>query len=456
MSGGNPLIGARRTRRDGSASTANGPEPFRFRRVSLDEALSAAGGDRSDAEADAFAAAAFREIAEGGSVALAAAVERFGDAAPDAPRGEDGLAIYGPEDFSRALDTLGRPIRAALEAAAARVEAFARAQLAAFVPGSVAVPGGRAGWDWLAVERAGCYVPGGRHPLPSTVLMTAIPARAAGVREVLVASPRPAPATLAACALAGADALIAAGGAHAIAALTLGCGRFAPRDAVVGPGNRWVAAAKRLAAARVRIDSIAGPSELLVLADDAADPRLAALDLAAQAEHDPDARVWLASASERFIEAVEGELGGLLPFLPPDNAAAARAALSGGFACVADSGDAFVALADALAPEHLAIHARDASALRARIRHAGAVFEGGLAAEALADYGAGPNHCLPTGGAARRSGGLSVADFLRQRSWLRIDGRAEAAGLARDAATLARLEGLEAHALAAEGRLEAG
>ncbi len=456
MSGGNPLGGARRARLDGSPSTADGRAPFRFRRVSLDEALTAAGADRGDAEADAFAAAAYREISEGGSEALAAAVERFGDAAPDAPRGEDGLAVYGPGDFFRALASLEPPVRAALEAAAARVETFARAQLAAFVPGSVAVPGGRSGWDWLAVERAGCYVPGGRHPLPSTVLMTVIPARVAGVREVLVASPRPAPATLAACALAGADALLAAGGAHAIAALTLGCGRIPPCDVVVGPGNRWVAAAKRLAAARVRIDSIAGPSELLVLADDAADPRLAALDLAAQAEHDPDARVWLACASERFVEAVERELDAVLARLAPNNAGAARAALSGGFACVAGSGDALVALADALAPEHLAIHARDTASLRARIRHAGAVFEGGLAAEALADYGAGPNHCLPTGGAARRSGGLSVADFLRQRSWLRLDGRAEAAALARDAATLARLEGLEAHALAAEGRLDAG
>ncbi len=453
MSGGNPLGGAKRARRDGSASAAAGTAPFRFSRVGLEEALSAADGGRSDPEADAFAATAFREIAEGGSAALAAAVARFGDAAPDAPRGEDGLVVYGPGDFSRALASLAPPVRAALEAAAARVEAFARAQHAAFVPGSVAVPGGRAGWDWLAVEKAGCYVPGGRHPLPSTALMTVIPARAAGVREVLVASPRPAPATLAACALAGADALVAAGGAHAIAALALGCGRLAPRDAVAGPGNRWVAAAKRLAAARVRIDSIAGPSELLVLADDAADPRLVALDLAAQAEHDGDARVWLACASERFVEAVERELDDALARLATADATAARAALEGGFACVPGSVDALGALADALAPEHLAIHARDAASLRARIRHAGAVFEGGLAAEALADYGAGPNHCLPTGGAARRSGGLSVADFLRQRSWLRLDHRAGAAGLARDAATLARLEGLEAHALAAEGRL---
>ncbi|MCW5775804.1 MAG: histidinol dehydrogenase [Phycisphaeraceae bacterium] len=218
-----------------------------------------------------------------GEQAVRAHAERLGDLRPGEP------LLIEPAAMRRALDALDRDDRAALERAAERIRAFAEAQRASLHELALAVPGGQAG-HWIApVERAGCYAPGGRFPLPSSVLMTAVTARAAGVREVIVASPRPAPATLAAAAIAGADAVLAVGGAQAIAALAFGCPPLALCDAVVGPGNRWVTAAKQLVAGQVAIDTLAGPSELLIIADDTADPRTVAADLLAQAEHDTDA-----------------------------------------------------------------------------------------------------------------------------------------------------------------------
>lgn len=379
--------------------------------------------------------------------ALRSHAERLGDLKPGDP------LVIEPAAMRRALDALDRDDRAALERAAERIRAFALAQRAALHELALAVPGGQAG-HWVApVERVGCYAPGGRFPLPSSVLMTAVTARAAGVREVVVASPRPAPATLAAAAIAGADALLAVGGAQAVAALAFGCpplAALAPCDAVVGPGNRWVTAAKQLVAGQVAIDTLAGPSELLIIADDTADPRTVAADLLAQAEHDTDACAVLVTTHPPLIDAVERELAPQLASLP--TAATARAALANGCAVVARDLDEAVALADRFAPEHLEIMTRDADALARRCNHYGAVFIGPAAAEVLGDYGAGPNHTLPTGGAARSAAGLSVLHFLRTRTWLRIDAPPLAADLCRDTARLARLEGLEAHARAAELR----
>ncbi|HRQ74198.1 MAG TPA: histidinol dehydrogenase, partial [Phycisphaerales bacterium] len=333
--------------------------------------------------------------------ALRSHAERLGDLKPGDP------LVIDPAAMRRALDVLDRDDRAALERAAERIRAFAHAQRTSLHELALAVPGGQAG-HWIApVERAGCYAPGGRFPLPSSVLMTAVTARAAGVREVIVASPRPAPATLAAAAIAGADALLAVGGAQAIAALAFGCpplAALAPCDAVVGPGNRWVTAAKQLVAGQVAIDTLAGPSELLIIADDSADPRTVAADLLAQAEHDTDACAVLVTTHPPLIDAVERELASQLAALP--TAATARAAIANGFAVIArDLSDA-VAIADRFAPEHLEVMTRDADAIARRCTHFGAVFIGPAAAEVLGDYGAGPNHTLPTGGAARSAAGL--------------------------------------------------
>jgi phosphoribosyl-ATP pyrophosphohydrolase/phosphoribosyl-AMP cyclohydrolase/histidinol dehydrogenase len=290
--------------------------------------------------------------------------------------------------------------------------------------------------------------------LPSSVLMGAVTARVAGVREVLVASPRPAPVTLAAAAIAGADALLAAGGAQAIAALAFGAGEAVPAcDAVVGPGNVWVTAAKQLIAGGVAIDMLAGPSELVVLADDSADPRWIAADLLAQAEHDEHAVPVLVTLSPQLIDDVERELDRQLEGLP--TAATARAALLGqGRAVLASSLDEAIAACDALAPEHLQLMLRDTAAVAPRLSHYGALFIGAASAEVLGDYGAGPNHVLPTGGTARSTGGLSVFTFLRVRTWLELERGPELRALAADAAALARLEGLQAHARAADLRAE--
>jgi phosphoribosyl-ATP pyrophosphohydrolase/phosphoribosyl-AMP cyclohydrolase/histidinol dehydrogenase len=335
-----------------------------------------------------------------------------------------------------------------LERTADRIRQFAEAQRRCLLPLDSAIPDGRAGHTIAAMERAGCYAPGGRFPLPSSALMTAIAAKVAGVKAVMVASPRPTAVTLAAAAVAGADGLLQVGGAQAIAALAYGAGPWPGSDIVVGPGNRWVTAAKQLVAGRVAIDMLAGPSELLVLADGAADPALVAADLLAQAEHDPDAVPMLVSLDPALPERVEAELSRQLTDLP--TAAVARAALQNGFAVVAPDLATAIALADRIAPEHLELLLADADAVAPRLGHYGGLFIGSASAEVFGDYGAGPNHVLPTGGTARSCGGLSVLTFLRVRTWLRLD--AVSPDLRHDSTALARLEGLEAHARAAERR----
>src|SRR6266480_4007771 len=350
-----------------------------------------------------------------------------------------------------ALARLPAGDRARLERVAERIRGFAEAQYRALCPVAVSVPGGVAEHQIAPVERAGCYAPGGRYPLASSVLMTAVTARVAGVRDVWVASPKPHALSLAAAAIAGADGVLAAGGAHAIAALAYGAGPIAPRDIIVGPGNRYVTAAKQLVAGAVAIDMLAGPSELTVFADDAADPGNVAADLLAQAEHDPEAIPVLVTLDPRLPDRVETELTRQIRDQP--SAAIARAALANGGVVVVASLDEGIAACDAIAPEHLQLELRGAAAVAPRLGHYGALFVGAGAAEVLGDYGAGPNHVLPTGGTARSTGGLSVYTFLRVRTWLRIDDRAAARPLLEDAVWFGRAEGLEAHARAAERRL---
>mgnify|MGYP002777208058 CR=1 FL=1 len=443
-----------------------------LRRVRLDEigARRASFDDRETAEK---ARAIMEAVRLGGEAALA------GYAA--ALDGNAGRLWYGPDDFSAALDGMPAAERRALEAAADRIRAFARAQLSSLSALSMPVPGGMAGHDIVPIERVGCYAPGGRFPLPSSVLMTAVPARVAGVADLAVACPRPSAAILAACALAGADRLLAAGGAQAIAAFAYGAGPLSPRDLVVGPGNRYVAAAKLLAQAVIKTDAPAGPSELLILADDSADPTALAWDLLAQAEHDPDALACLATGSERLARDVEDALSralGELKAAAPGNADNAERALAsswlylaraedapaaggrgaGGLGATAAPGElsmverALAEAADRFCPEHLELALAAPDRLRPLLRHAGALFLGADSAEAFGDYGAGPNHALPTAGRSRSSGGLSVFDFVRIRTWLRLDELDGLAPLAADSATLARLEGLEAHARSAEAR----
>ena len=402
--------------------------------------------DAVSAQALAEAAPIVDAVRAGGEATLREYAERFGDVQPG-----EALFHHRPA-LERALTLLPGGDRARLERVADRIRRFAEAQYRALCSVAIPVPGGVAEHRIAPVERAGCYAPGGRYPLPSSVLMTAVTARVAGVRDVWVASPKPQLLTLAAAAVAGADGLVAAGGAHAIAALAYGAGPITPRDVIVGPGNRYVTAAKQLVAGgAVAIDLLAGPSELTVFADDTADPCSVAADLLAQAEHDPDAVPILVTLDPTLPDRAEAELTRQLNTLP--SAAVARAALANGGVIVVASVDEGVAACDAIAPEHLQLDLRDAAAVAPRLAHYGALFVGAGGGEVLGDYGAGPNHVLPTGGTARSTGGLSVYTFLRVRTWLRIDDRAAALSLIQDAIWLGRAEGLEAHARAAERRL---
>jgi phosphoribosyl-ATP pyrophosphohydrolase/phosphoribosyl-AMP cyclohydrolase/histidinol dehydrogenase len=273
--------------------------------------------------------------------------------------------------------------------------------------------------------------------------MTVIPARVAGVDEVWVASPRPTRVTLAAAFLAGADGLLAVGGAQAIAALAFGT-ISPPCDLVVGPGNQWVTAAKKHLYGEVGIDFLAGPSEIVVIADGGAEPSLVAADLLAQAEHDVHALPVLICTDSDTADRIDQELSLQLEDLP--TADVARGALARGYAVIVDDPPAAAGLAQRIAPEHLALHVSEPWSLQESLTCYGSLFLGASSAETFADYGAGPNHVLPTGGGARFQSGLSVFTFLRATTWLELERPGE---LAEDTAALARLEGLEAHARAA-------
>ncbi|MEO1585149.1 MAG: histidinol dehydrogenase [Planctomycetota bacterium] len=400
-----------------------------------------------DPAAAAVAAEIIADVAAQGEASLRARAFSLGDIeSPDA------RITVSRDDCDEALASLDEESSQALRRAAEGIERFATAQRSSVQPCEVPVPGGVARQHIAAIDAAGCYAPGGRYPLPSSVLMTAVTARVAGCRHVVVASPRPSKATLAAASIAGADTVLCVGGAQAIAAMVQGIPGVCPAcQAIAGPGNRYVTAAKQLVSGRVRIDMLAGPSELLVIADESGDPAVIAADLLAQCEHDADARGILVTISDDLAHAVDTELERQLETLP--TADTAREALTNGFACVVESIDEAAAISNEIAPEHLEVHVADTDAAVDLLTDYGALFIGHAAAEVFGDYGAGPNHTLPTGGTARSFGGLSVFDFLRIRTSLQINDRGAARRLAQDAARLARIEGLEAHARSAECRL---
>ncbi|HXW47558.1 MAG TPA: histidinol dehydrogenase [Streptosporangiaceae bacterium] len=320
--------------------------------------------------------------------------------------------------LAQALSALDPDVRAALTEAARRARLVHKAQLPDETWTAVAA-GSTVTERYVPVRRAGVYVPGGLVAYPSSVLMNVIPAQVAGVPEIAVASPPrpehgglPHPAVLAACALLGITEVHAAGGAQAIAMLGYGTQECPPVDVVTGPGNVYVAAAKRLVRDRVAIDAEAGPTEIAIIADDGADASFVAADLVAQAEHDELAACLLISTSAALAERVEIELAKAAE--EARHAQRVAAALSGQSACViVDDADAALAVCDAWAPEHLEIQAADAAILARRVRNAGAIFVGPWAPVSLGDYLAGSNHVLPTGGSARYTGGLSTGTFLR-------------------------------------------
>jgi histidinol dehydrogenase len=420
---------------------------------SLDEAGRAARLTRpalaSDDGRRAAVAAIMADVRARGDAAVRDCTRRFDKA--------DILDLAVPDaELEAAWRGVGADVKAALASAAARIEMFHKAQF----PPQAAVataPGVLCERRWLPLDCVGLYAPGGSAPLVSTVLMLGIPARLAGCRTRVLATPpdrdgKVDARLLAAAKLAGITTVIRAGGAQAIAALAYGTETVPKADKIFGPGNSWVAEAKRQSAedpGGAAIDLPAGPSEVFVIADDSADPAFVASDLLAQAEHGPDSQVILASPSRACLDAVKAELERRLRTLP--RAEIARAALSHSLLALTRGLDEALAMSERYAPEHLILQTREDEALAGRVRRAGAVFIGPWAPEAVGDYASGPNHVLPTGGAARAIGGLGLESFLRPVTFQRLT-RAGLKALASDVTTLAAVEGLDGHARSVTAR----
>ncbi|HZO59259.1 MAG TPA: histidinol dehydrogenase [Solirubrobacterales bacterium] len=416
---------------------------------------------REPGDVDAVAEA-MRGLVEPADAVTAAVAEILGEVRHHGDRAVHELTLrwdseQAPESFRVPVEQIAtspqeidRDVRAGLDAAIANVERLARAELADDLV--VDMPQGHSVTiTELPVRRAGVYVPGGRAAYPSSVVMCCVPARVAGVEQVAVATPpgpdgRANPVILAACALCGVQEVHLMGGAQAIAALAYGTATVAPVDVIVGPGNAYVQEAKRQVSGQVGIDGIAGPSELLVIADAAADPRIVALDVAAQAEHGPDTLVAVASPSAELLGAVEREAAAIAAERPSVQEAPLALVRT-------EDLDAAVDVANAFAPEHLELACEDADLLAGRVRASGCVFVGRAGGAAFGDYAAGSNHVLPTGGAARFSGPLGAGDFRRRQALVRLPAEA-AQTLAPLVAGVARAEGFPVHAESAEARAD--
>ena len=392
--------------------------------------------------------AILNDVQARGDEAVRELTSRFDDAEPPTIQ-------VDPVEVAAALDRIDPVVRTALEVAAeairrhhvGQVRSEHRTEDAGLVVRSVSRP----------VERAGCYVPGGRAAYPSTVLMTAVPARAAGVDEVVVCVPpdpdgRVAEVTLAAAAVAGVDAVYAVGGAQAVAAMAFGTESIPRVDVIVGPGNVYVALAKREVAGLVGVPSaFAGPSEVVVVADATVPAGFVAIDIVVQAEHGPDGLAWLITWDEAVADAVDVEVSRIVEVSPRCDDVTATLT-SAGWVVLVDGPDEALAVSDAIAPEHLQLMVDDAESLADRVRHAGAVFCGPWSPASLGDYVAGPSHVLPTAGTARFSGALRVADFTKEVHVVSAD-REALERLAPHVAALAGAEGLDAHAASVRTRV---
>jgi len=427
---------------------------LRFDDPGFEAAFSALLADKRETaqEVDDQVAAILAEVEARGDAALIDFTARFDRLTLTPATLRIPVEAVAPERLSCPPDLIE-----ALRLAAARIEAFHRRQVPEDFSFTDAA-GVRLGLRWGAVDSAGLYVPGGTASYPSSVLMNAIPAKVAGVRRLVMVVPTPDgvvnEAVLAAAHIAGIDEIYRVGGAQAVGALAYGTETIRPVDKIVGPGNAWVAAAKRRVFGRVGIDMIAGPSEILVVADRFNDPAWIAADLLSQAEHDTAAQSLLITDDAGFAEAVARAVEGHLATLP--RAAIARESWDahGAVIVVPDLAHA-PALVDRIAPEHLELAVEDPDALAARVRHAGAIFLGRYTPEAIGDYVGGPNHVLPTARSARFSSGLGVLDFMKRTTLIGCDAGA-LARIGPAALRLAQAEGLGAHGLSVGIRLNPG
>ena len=393
--------------------------------------------------------AILKAVRAGGDAALADYTQRF----DRHDLNVSGWAVTATETRA-ALDGISSELRDALELAAARITAYHEKQKPQDSDG-VDAAGVRLGARWSAVDAAGLYVPGGRAAYPSSLLMNVIPAKVAGVARIAMVTPTPGgeinPLVLAAAQIAGIEEIWRVGGAQAVAALAYGTDRIRPVDVITGPGNAWVAEAKRQLYGVVGIDMVAGPSEIVVVADGRNDPEWTAADLLSQSEHDPTSQSILFTDDAAFADAVAAAVERQLPALSTSAVARTSWDANGAIIIVRDLEEA-MPLVNALAPEHLELAVEDPEPLFARVRHAGSVFLGRMTPEAVGDYVAGPNHVLPTGRRARFSSGLSVLDFMKRTSFLSLD-RDAIGAIGPAAVALAQAEGLPAHAASVALRL---
>jgi histidinol dehydrogenase len=414
---------------------------FDFSNPDFDAAFDAFLAERrgSPADVDAAAAAVIEAVRTEGLAAVLRLTERFDRVLLD----EETIRVT-PREIQAGADACPEKVREAIAFAAARIRAYHQRQRPADAH-FIDEAGVELGWRWTPLEAVGVYVPGGRAAYPSTVLMNAVPAHVAGVDRIAMVTPpgKLQPAVLAAAHEAGVTEIWRIGGAQACAALAFGAGPILPVDKIVGPGNAYVTAAKRRLYGIVGIDSLAGPSEIVVVADAANDPAWIAADLLSQAEHDPAAQSILIADDAAFAQAVCAEVERQIATLATGADAAASWRDHG--AVVIAPLEASPGLVDRIAPEHVEFAVEDPAALGDRVRHAGAIFLGRYAPEALGDYVAGSNHVLPTSRAARFSSGLSIYDFLKRTSIISCDAAAFQA-LAGATEALAEAEGLPAHA----------
>lgn len=395
------------------------------------------------------------DVRTGGDAALRDAGERFGGGLPGVGDAPVPLSVPAAE-LRDARDRLPRDLRRGLDEMARNIERFHAVQVPPAEQWVEVRPGVNVGRVWRGLDRVAAYVPGGSAPLPSSLLMSAIPARLAGVRELVVATPTGrdgsvSPALLGAAGLMDVQELYVMGGAQAIAALAYGTETIRPVDKIVGPGSAWVTEAKLQVLDRCAIDMPAGPTEVMVVADDSADPVHVAADLISEAEHGPDSPVILVTTSSAMADAIEAQIALQLPQL--DRQSEIVTALSRGTIVLAETVEAALAFADAYAPEHLSVLVEDDEAALRTLRHAGSLFLGGYSPEAAGDYATGSNHVLPTSGLARAYGALSVETFGR---WMQVQRltRDGLASIRESVAVVAAAEGLTAHRRAVDIRFE--
>lgn len=351
------------------------------------------------------------------------------------------------EEAQKAIESLSSEVLEAISFSIKNVEEFAKTQLGSVKNTAIQTEGAVLGHKIIPIEKVGCYIPGGNYPLPSTAIMTIVPAKVAGVQEIIAVSPKAQPITIAAAKLSGATKIFKIGGVQAIAGLAYGTETISPVDKIVGPGNKYVATAKKIVFGDCGIDFVAGPSEVLVVADGSANPKFVAADLLAQCEHDRDARAYLICFDEDFAKQVDSYAKEFLKELK--TADIAGIAYEKSTACIVSSIDEAVKIANKKAPEHLELCLSDVENQVDKFKNYGSLFIGNYSAEVFGDYVSGTNHTLPTNRAARYTGGLSIFDYIKIQTFQKIE---NAEKYAKYASILAEQEGLFAHKLASDVR----